>query len=33
MTFGGPKRNLLFITASSSVHSIRVNFSGVCYPG
>ncbi|ASR39662.1 gluconolactonase [Prauserella marina] len=28
LTFGGPKRNELFITASSSLYSIRVNFTG-----
>ncbi|RSN18109.1 gluconolactonase [Streptomyces sp. WAC 05977] len=28
LTFGGPRRNDLFITASSSVYSLRVNFSG-----
>jgi gluconolactonase len=33
LTFGGPKRNHLFITASSSVYAIRVNINGVRYPG
>ncbi|MEU3273298.1 SMP-30/gluconolactonase/LRE family protein [Saccharomonospora sp. NPDC006951] len=28
LTFGGPKRNELFITASSSLYSIRVSFTG-----
>jgi len=28
LTFGGPRRNELFITASSSVYSLRVNFNG-----
>jgi gluconolactonase len=28
LTFGGPKRNQLFICASSSLYSIRVNFRG-----
>jgi gluconolactonase len=32
LTFGGPKRNHLFITASSSVYAIRVNFNGAPYP-
>jgi gluconolactonase len=27
-TFGGPRRNELFITASSSVYTLRVNFNG-----
>ena len=31
-TFGGPRRNDLFITASSSVYTLRVNFSGAIYP-
>jgi gluconolactonase len=31
LTFGGPKRNELFITASSSLYSIRVNFNGATY--
>ena len=29
LTFGGPRRNVLFITASASVYSIRVNFNGL----
>ncbi len=32
LTFGGPKRNQLFICASTSVYSIRVNFNGARYP-
>ncbi|MEV7551276.1 SMP-30/gluconolactonase/LRE family protein [Amycolatopsis sp. NPDC089917] len=28
LTFGGPRRNDLFVTASSSVYTLRVNFSG-----
>src|SRR5205823_14024515 len=31
-TFGGAKRNRLFITATSSLYSILVNFNGACYP-
>ncbi|MFL6141634.1 MAG: SMP-30/gluconolactonase/LRE family protein [Labedaea sp.] len=32
LCFGGPKRNHLFITATTSVYAIRVNFNGVGYP-
>ena len=32
-TFGGPKRNQLYICASSSLFSLRVNVNGVRYPG
>ena len=32
LTFGGPKRNQLFITASTSVYSIRLNITGARYP-
>jgi gluconolactonase len=32
LTFGGPKRNDLFITATSSVYSVRLNARGVRYP-
>lgn len=32
LTFGGPKRNHLFITASRSLYAIRVNFNGASYP-
>jgi gluconolactonase len=28
LTFGGPRRNELFITATSSVYNLRVNFNG-----
>ncbi len=31
LTFGGPKRNHLFITASSSVYAIRVSVNGARY--
>jgi gluconolactonase len=32
LTFGGPKRNDLFITASTSLYSLRLNLSGARYP-
>jgi gluconolactonase len=32
LTFGGPKRNDLFICASTSLYAIRVNFNGARYP-
>lgn len=32
LTFGGPKRNDLFITATSSVYTLRVNVTGARYP-
>ena len=32
LTFGGIKRNQLFITASTSLYSLRVTFNGVRYP-
>lgn len=32
ITFVGPKRNVLFICATTSVYSIRVNFNGAVYP-
>ncbi|MBY8871736.1 SMP-30/gluconolactonase/LRE family protein [Micromonospora sp. PLK6-60] len=32
-TFGGPKRNHLYICASSSLYSLRVNVNGARYPG
>ncbi|MET8906503.1 SMP-30/gluconolactonase/LRE family protein [Micromonospora sp. NPDC004551] len=32
-TFGGPKRNQLYICASSSLFSLRVNVNGARYPG
>jgi gluconolactonase len=28
LTFGGRQRNVLFMTASTSVYAVRVNFSG-----
>ena len=31
-TFGGAKRNQLFITATTSLYSILVNFNGARYP-
>ncbi|HET9142902.1 SMP-30/gluconolactonase/LRE family protein [Actinophytocola sp.] len=33
LTFGGPQRNHLYITATSSVYSIRLNITGSPYPG
>jgi gluconolactonase len=32
LTFGGPNRNRLFITATSSLYSIMVNVTGATYP-
>ncbi|MFI7648986.1 SMP-30/gluconolactonase/LRE family protein [Micromonospora sp. NPDC049460] len=32
-TFGGPKRNHLFVCASSSLYALRVNINGVRHPG
>ncbi len=32
LTFGGQKRNQLFITASSSLYSVRLNVNGARYP-
>ena len=32
LTFGGPKRNQLFITAGPSVYTLRVTFNGALYP-
>jgi gluconolactonase len=32
LTFGGPKRNDLFITASSSLYALRLNVTGARYP-
>jgi gluconolactonase len=32
LTFGGPKRNELFITASSSLYSLRLSVTGAHYP-
>lgn len=31
-TFGGPKRNHLFITAGTSLYALRVTVNGVQYP-
>jgi gluconolactonase len=33
LTFGGPKRNRLFICATSSLYSIMVKVTGLAYPG
>lgn len=32
LTFGGPKRNILYITATNTLFSIMVNFTGASYP-
>lgn len=32
LTFGGPQRNHLFITASTSLYALRVTFNGARYP-
>ena len=32
LTFGGSRRNLLFITASTSVYVLKVSINGACYP-
>jgi gluconolactonase len=32
LTFGGPKRNDLYITASSSLYALRLNVTGARYP-
>lgn len=32
LTFGGPKRNELYITATSSLYTIQVNINGARYP-
>jgi gluconolactonase len=32
LAFGGPKRNDLYITATSSLYRLRVNFSAARYP-
>ncbi len=32
LTFSGPRRNTLFVCASTSLYAIRVNFSGARYP-
>jgi gluconolactonase len=33
LAFGGPRRNVFFITASTSVYTLRVNINGASYPG
>ncbi|HET6533776.1 MAG TPA: SMP-30/gluconolactonase/LRE family protein [Actinoplanes sp.] len=33
LTFGGARRNVLFITATSSVYALRVTVNGAAYPG
>jgi gluconolactonase len=33
LTFGGPRRNLLFVTATSSVYALMVNFCAAPTPG
>jgi gluconolactonase len=33
LTFGGPRRNHLFVTATTSVYAMRVNVTGCRYPG
>jgi len=32
LTFGGPQRNHLYMTATSSLYSLRVNFRAASYP-
>jgi gluconolactonase len=32
LTFGGRQRNHLYITATSCLYGIRVNFRGASYP-
>lgn len=32
LTFGGPQRNQLYLTATTSLYTLRVNFRGACYP-
>jgi gluconolactonase len=32
LTFGGPKRNHLFVTAGTSVYALRVTVNGAGYP-
>jgi gluconolactonase len=32
LTFGGPKRNELYITATTSLYSLRLNINGIRYP-
>lgn len=33
LTFGGPQRNQLYVTATTSLYTLRVNFRGATYPG
>jgi gluconolactonase len=33
LTFGGPQRNHLYITAMSTLYGLRVNFRAASYPG
>jgi len=33
LEFGGPQRNLLYLTATTSLYALRVNFRGARYPG
>ena len=33
LTFGGRKRNDLFITAGGSLYTLQVTFTGARYPG
>jgi gluconolactonase len=33
LTFGGARRNVLFLTATSSVYALRVTVNGAAYPG
>ena len=32
LTFGGAQRNHLFITATTALYALRVNYSGATYP-
>jgi gluconolactonase len=32
LTFGGPQRNRLFVTATTSLYSIRLNVTGAPLP-
>jgi gluconolactonase len=32
LVFGGAQRNMLFITATTSVYALRVNVTGARYP-
>ena len=33
LTFGGPKRNDMYITATSSLYAVRLTVTGARYPG